>query len=308
MRERQLLVDPGAARQAARVQLARRQHDLAVLAVDDVAVVVDRRRSRSRCGSPGSARTCRAAADRSRAARSRSSRRCARGPPRETSRRPRAAAPRPGRARTPSRVAVMLLHDERRLAHLLVRPDDEALDDARVDAAADGDDDIERDGPDDGPAGAGAKACQTASAAPASAATASRRRPACARGRRRTRRRRRRPTASVRSCGICSHAPNARTTRRTAASSDEMPAAPGGDDARAADRAPGCPPATCEPATPDDRQNHGRQERCRARARAAAAGTSRSRCRGRGRDRSCRRGWRGWRRATSPRTRPSRGR
>ena len=39
--ERQLLVDPGAARQAARVQLARRQHDLPVLAVDDVAIVVD---------------------------------------------------------------------------------------------------------------------------------------------------------------------------------------------------------------------------------------------------------------------------
>ena len=44
----------------------------------------------------------------------------------------------------------MLLHDVRRLAHLLVGSDDEALDDARVDAAADGHDDVERDGPDDG--------------------------------------------------------------------------------------------------------------------------------------------------------------
>ncbi len=39
--ERQVLVDPGAARQALRVQLAGRQHDLPVLAVDRVAVVVD---------------------------------------------------------------------------------------------------------------------------------------------------------------------------------------------------------------------------------------------------------------------------
>ena len=39
--------------------------------------------------------------------------------------------------------------DERHLAHLLVRPDDEALDDAGVDAAADRDDDIERDGQND---------------------------------------------------------------------------------------------------------------------------------------------------------------
>ena len=41
MGERQVLVDPGAARQARRVQLARRQHDLPVLPVDHVAVVVD---------------------------------------------------------------------------------------------------------------------------------------------------------------------------------------------------------------------------------------------------------------------------
>ena len=99
VREGQPLVDPRSIRQAGRVQLARRQHDLTQRAVDGVAIVVDRRRSRSRCGSPESVRTSRAAAGDPRAGRSRAWPRCWRCRCASAAHRRIAAAPRRPRAR-----------------------------------------------------------------------------------------------------------------------------------------------------------------------------------------------------------------
>ena len=149
MRERQLLVDPGPARQAARVQLARREHDLPVLAVDDVAVVVDRdevvvRPDLLHLAEGVEQRLIvpeRNVLDRRRVALE------------VAPRQPCISRERPLlHAIEPERVArrADVVHDVRRFPHLLVRRDDEALDDARIDAAANRHDDVEGEGPDDG--------------------------------------------------------------------------------------------------------------------------------------------------------------
>ncbi len=136
VREGQSLVDPGAIRQARRVQLARRQHHLTELAVDDVAIVVDRHevvvgadlldlseRLEQRLVIPEPD-----VLERGRIVRD------------VVARQQRIAGQRTlldvlEAERTPRRRDVVL--DERRLAHLLVGRDDETLQDGAVDLAAD---------------------------------------------------------------------------------------------------------------------------------------------------------------------------
>ena len=70
---------------------------------------------------------------------------------------------------SPRRRDVVL--DERRLAHLLVGRDDEALEHRAVDLAADRDDDVETDRDEESASSGLSNACHAASAAPTSATT-----------------------------------------------------------------------------------------------------------------------------------------
>ena len=216
--ERQVLVDPGPAGKAGGVQLPRREHDLPVLPVDRVPIVVHAgevvvgadllelaERVEQRPLVPQ-----RDVLDR-------------RGIALEVgARQPRIAGQPPlldpiQRERVARGLDVV--HDERRLAHLLVRRDDEPLDDRRIPAPAErGPPDTARPqsrAPADAPRSRPAR-CVTA--APASAATMSTRSagiractsaydaPATT------------PDGVVSSWGICSQAPKASTISSTVAS------------------------------------------------------------------------------------------
>ncbi len=136
VREREVLVDPVAVRQRLRVQLARRQHDLAILAVDQVAVVVDRDEV---VVGPDLLDLAEGVLQRLMI------------PERHVAQRHRVGVDvAPGQRRVPGQLALLdtleregvprggdVVHDERRFARLLVRRHDEALQAGRVDGPAD---------------------------------------------------------------------------------------------------------------------------------------------------------------------------
>ena len=168
--EGQSLVHPRPVRQACRVQLARRQHDLTQRAVDAISIVVDRHEivvgadlldlterfeQRLVIPEPDVLERRRVVGD-------------------VVARQQRIARERPHldgfeTEGAPRRRDVVL--DERRLPHLLVGRDDEPLQHGAVDLAPDRDDEVERRRR----RGIGqlrvSKACHTASAAPTSATT-----------------------------------------------------------------------------------------------------------------------------------------
>ena len=188
VREREVLVDPVAVRQRVGVQLARRQHDLAVLAVDHVAVVVDRDEV---VVGPDLLDLAEGVLQRLMI------------PERHVAQRHRVGVEVAPRQRgVPRELALLdplerervarggdVVDDERRLARLLVRRHDEALQAGGVDGAADRHQDAQPEGGHERPDALPASPDRRRAARRAPPPRPAPRQPACWRGRRRRSRR-----------------------------------------------------------------------------------------------------------------------